>query len=136
MKPLITTIFCILSATWALITLSVNSRAQTVHVNCCGKGPGNGTQADPYKELSKAIDLSPPGSTLVLDDGAYIEGRPVIKNVTIKSAAGATAKILHHASTQKLWQLTGEKDLERGEPTASLTEKNFQLKGTDLGSVV
>jgi hypothetical protein len=137
MRPFIRTTFCFLSAVLWLLTLSTISQAQTVYVNCCSKGPGNGTQADPYRDLGTAINMAQLGSTLVLERGTYIEGRPITKKLIIKSAAGATARILRHASTQKLWQLTGERDVEgRNELTASLTESRFRLKGTDLGPVV
>jgi hypothetical protein len=36
-------------------------------------------------------------------------------------------------STQKLYQLTGEKDKERNQPTINITESSFALAGTDLG---
>jgi hypothetical protein len=138
-KHFIVMLLCVLLS--APATLAQNPQAQTVQVNCCAKGPGSVSKAEPYKELSKAIDSAPPGSTLVLEPGTYIEGRPVTKNITIKST---WARILHHTSTQKLYQLTGQIDLERPkpelperfEPTASLTKTNFKLKGTDLGAAV
>ena len=115
-----------------------SAHAQTVYVNPCLEadvGAGNGTLAAPYSSLSNALSVAPPGSTLVVEAGTYPETPTLQKNLTINTSQGQ-ALLGHAVSTQKICQLTGEKDLfSPGQQyTINRTETNYGLAGVDLGA--
>ena len=49
-------------------------------------------------------------------------------------AAPAAELLYIPESTKKICQLTGDFDLQRGQPTLSLITKRYGITGTDLGS--
>ncbi|MBI3951709.1 MAG: hypothetical protein HY314_14770, partial [Acidobacteria bacterium] len=69
------------------------SQAQTVYVNRCTAGSGDGSPSNPYNTLTRAVDLAPPGSTLVVQGGSYPERLTIgqlsnQKNLTITAQRG------------------------------------------------
>jgi len=68
------------------------SLAQTVYVNACAPGSGDGSQPKPYNALGRAVTEAKPGSTLVVQGGSYTEPltipTPNPKNLTITASGG------------------------------------------------
>jgi len=115
------------------------TQAQTAYsVNACTEvddGAGNGTPTAPFSSLLDAIATSAPGSTLVIQAGNYPETPTIQKNLTL-NASGGTVVLGRPLSTQKICQLTGERDLfSSGQQfTVNRTETHYGLAGTDLGA--
>ena len=132
-----------------LITVCVQAQGQNVYVNPCREfeGPADGTQEHPYPTLTGAVAAAPVGSTVVLQGSqwrqfgqsfppftvAYPETGLFTKKLKIETQEGSAVVGQPHG-TRRLWQLTGETDLEVNIPTASRTASRYGLAGTDLGS--
>ena len=59
------------------------SRAQTIYVDACAKGPGDGSAAHPYNTLTRAVKEAPVGSKIVILPGNYPETLRINKKLTI-----------------------------------------------------
>ena len=136
---------CTLLLTLVLGRVAAPAHAQNIYVDPGNFGPSNGTPDYPYPTLSSAAAAAPAGSTLVLRGYQYTDTftitypktgfLPLIinKNLKLTTQDGA-AQIGQPLGTQRLWQLTGETDLERGTNTPGQTVTRFGVLGTDLGS--
>ena len=136
---------CTLLLTLVLGRVAAPVHAQNIYVDPGNFGPSNGTPDHPYPTLSSAAAAAPAGSRLVLRGYQYTNTftitypetgfLPLIinKNLKLTTQDGA-AQIGQPLGTQRLWQLTGETDLERGTNTPGQTVTRFGLLGTDLGS--
>jgi hypothetical protein len=134
-----------------LITACKQAQGQTVYyVNPCKEfieGRADGTEAHPYPTLTGAAVAAPAESTVLIQGAQkfglsfyagtvpYPETGLFAKQLKIQAKEGDGAAVVGQVQgTRRLWQLTGETDLERGVPTASRTESRYGLRGTDLGS--
>jgi hypothetical protein len=126
---------------------TVYAQAQKIYVDPGRKmdGPVDGSSAHPYPTLASAVAAAPDGSTLVLQGCNYGDPAtvgypetgllsPIAKKNLKLTAQNGAAQIGRSLGTQRLWQLTGETDLERGGSTPSQTASRFGVLGTDLGS--
>jgi len=129
---------------------TVSAQAQKIYVDSGRQmdekadGP-DGSSEHPYPTLASAVAAAPKGSTLVLlgcrnTDRATVDYPergllPLItkKNLKLTAQLGA-AQIGRSLGTQRVWQLTGETDMEWGRSTPSQTASRFGVRGTDLGS--
>jgi len=140
----------VLALTMLIGLNTVSAQAQKIYVDpgrqMDGKADGpDGSSEHPYPTLASAVAAAPNGSTLVLlgcknTDLATVDYPergllPLIakKNLKLTAQLGA-AQIGRLLGTQKVCQLTGDWDSERGKPTASQTAFRFGVRGTDLGS--
>jgi nitrous oxidase accessory protein NosD len=84
------------------LVAGAQSQAQTVYVNGCAAGPGNGSLSNPYNTLTRAVDLAPPGSPLVVQSGSYPERLTIEKKLTITASGGPVLIGQYYVGTQEI----------------------------------
>src|SRR5262245_30890898 len=140
-------ILSILALTMLIGLTTVSAQAQKIYVDPCkeAEGPADGTEARPYSTLSRAVTVALEGSTIVLQGPcAYPETRTdtypetslltIIRKRNLRiEARGGPARIGQPLGTRRLWQITGENDLERRVFTPGRTASSSGVVGTDLG---
>jgi dienelactone hydrolase len=94
-------------STFALVLLAglipgAQSQAQTVYVSGCAAGPGDGSPSNPYKTLTRAVEQTPPGSTLVVQGGSYPERLTIQKRLTITASGGPVQIGQYFVGTQEI----------------------------------
>ena len=69
-------------------TLYTEVEAQQVYVNECAIRSGNGSRADPFNRLSRAVMQAAAGSTLLIQYGSYAETLTIQKPLTLTASGG------------------------------------------------
>jgi pimeloyl-ACP methyl ester carboxylesterase len=90
------------SAIAYFLNLSLVAESQTVYVNGCASGTGNGSAASPFNTLTIAVERANPGSTLVIEPGGYPPPLTIRKGLTLEAPAGPVLIGGRFVDTQEL----------------------------------
>lgn len=71
-----------------LFLAAQSAPADTIYVDACAPGDGDGSAGNPYNTLTRAVAEAPPGDTIVMQGGFYAETLVITKELTITASYG------------------------------------------------